>query len=353
MPRRKRSTETIVGIFVLISLALLLAVVTLMGSRQNIFAKRYQITGEFDSVAGLQTGAEVHLAGINIGHVQDIEFSPNNRVLVTMSVSWNQIDRIRGDSIASIRTMGLMGDRYVEITVGTESEKLIEPGGSIRTSELFELTDMVEEVRPTLENVENAMKNISILTDELADPNGEVGTILENVKVLTTDAREGKGTVGALFVRDDIHQKANQVLDTTQEAMENLKVASGNVKEASVEFPTIIDGVSSSVEQFEEFSVRATDAADGFADMTDSGKLVMDDVAVISANLRSASEDIKGATPRLGPLLVSAEDGVTGAKEVVEAAKRNWLFRGYFEPPRPGEPIAVSGRDITLPEVTR
>ena len=181
MPRRKGTTETIVGIFVLASLALLLAVVILIGSRQNIFARQYMIVGEFDSVAGLQTGAEVHLAGINVGHVQDIEFSPNNRVMVTMSVSYIQIDRIRGDSIASIRTMGLMGDRYVEITIGTEEEKLIVPGGRIHTSELFGISEMLEEARPTLENVENAIKNISTLTDELADPNGEVSTILENV----------------------------------------------------------------------------------------------------------------------------------------------------------------------------
>lgn len=353
MPRRKGTTETIVGIFVLASLALLLAAVILLGSRQNIFAKQYQIVGEFASVGGLQTGAEVHLAGINIGHVQDISFSENNRVRVTMSVSWNQIDRIRGDSIASIRTMGLMGDRYVEITVGTEKEKIIQPGGTIRTTELFDFSDMLEAARPTLENVENAIRNISILTDELADPNGEVGTILQNVKVLTTQAREGKGTVGALLIRNDIYQKANQVLDTTQEAVENLREVSSNAKVASVEFPGIVEGVKSSVNQFEQFSVRATDAADGFADMTDSGKLVMDDVAAMSSNLRSASEDIKEATPKLGPLLASAEDGVNDAKEVVEAAKQSWLFRGYFAPPRPGEPIAVSGRDVSLPEVTQ
>ena len=353
MPRRKGTTETIVGIFVLVSLALLLAVVILIGSRQNIFAKRYLISGEFESVAGLQSGAEVHLAGINIGYVQDIEFSPSNRVFVTMSVKYTQIDRIRGDSVASIRTMGLMGDRYVEITVGTEKEEIIKPDGTIRTAEPFGIGEMLEEARPTLENVENAIRNISILTDELADPNGEVGTILENVKVLTTDAREGKGTVGALLVRDDIYNKTDKVLETTQEMMDNLKDVSANAKETSEEFPAIVDSVSASVTQFEEFSVRATDAADGFADMTESGKLVMDDVATISANLRSASKDIKDVTPKLAPLFASAEDGMSGAKEVVEAAKRNWLFRGYFEPPRPGEPITVSGRDISLPEVTR
>jgi phospholipid/cholesterol/gamma-HCH transport system substrate-binding protein len=353
MPKRKGTTETIVGVFVLASLALLLIVVVLIGRRQNIFEKRYQITGEFTSVAGLQSGAEVHLAGINIGYVQDIEFSESDKVLVKMSVSTTQYNRIRGDSSASIKTMGLMGDRYVEITVGTEAELPIEPGQTIRTEELFEFDRLLEEARPTLENIENAIRNISILTDELSDPEGEVGTILENVKALTTAVREGKGTVGALLVRDDIYRKTSQVLDTTAETMENLREVSINAKEASADFPGILDSVDASVTQLEEFAVRATDVADEIADIAEAGSRVMDDAEAISANLRSASEDIREATPKLAPLLVSAEEGVGDAKEVVEAAKQNWLLRGYFAPPQSGGPIAVSGRDVAMPEVVR
>jgi len=353
MPKRKRTAETIVGIFVLISIALLLGIVVLIGRQQNIFEKRYQITGEFDSVAGLQTGAEVHLAGINVGYVQEIDFSPQHKVRVAMSVSRIQMERIRGDSVACIRTMGLMGDRYVEITIGSQDSPMIEPGGSIRTAELFELTEMLEAARPTLENIENAINNISLLTDELTDPTGEVGTILDNVKVLTTHTREGKGTIGALFVRDDIYQKTNKALDTANEVVDNLKEISDNVKQASEELPDVMAGVRSAIDNVDEFSAKATLAAEDMADMAKSGRQVLVDAEAISANLRSASEDIADATPRLAPLLVSAEEGVYEAREVVDAAKRNWLIRGYFEPPYPGETIAVNGRDVAMPEVVR
>jgi phospholipid/cholesterol/gamma-HCH transport system substrate-binding protein len=352
MPRRKGTTETAVGVFVLVSLALLFAIVVLIGRRQNIFEKRYTIAGRFDSVAGLQSGAEVHLAGINVGYVSDIQFGPDNKVIVTMNVSSLQKDRIRRDSVACIRTMGLMGDRYVEITVGTEDNTVIAPGGEIHTSELFELGEMLEEARPTLQNLESAIRNIAILTDELADPSGEVGTILENIKVLTTGAREGKGTLGALLARDDIYRKAEAVLDTTQETMENFKDVSGSAKEASVELPAIVDSVSESMDQIEEFSIRAAEAADGIADMVESGSEIMEDARVVASNLRSASEDIKRATPKLAPLMGSAEEGVGEARELVDAAKRSWLIRGYFEPASEGEPIAVSGRDVAQPEVT-
>ena len=351
MPRRKGTTETVVGVFVLASLALLLAAVVLIGRRQNIFEKRYTIIGDFRSVSGLQSGAEVHLAGISIGYVQNIKFGSNDRVMVAMSVGRNQKERIRADSTASIRTMGLMGDRYVGITVGTGDEPPIEPGDTIRTSEVFGLGEMLEEARPTLQNIENAVRNISILTDELTDPAGEVGTILENIKVLTTETRQGKGTIGALLTRDDIYDKASDVLDTTQETMENFQTASSNIKEASAELPAIMESTKTSVGKFAKFSEEATEAAEGIGDIVDSGWKVMKDAETIASNLRSASQDIKEATPKIAPLLATAGEGVNEAKKVVDAAKRSWLIRGYFEPAVPGEPIALSGRDVVQPEV--
>ena len=353
MAKRKRSTETIVGVFVLVSFALLLAVVILIGRQQNIFEKRYQIEGQFDSVAGLQTGAEVHLAGINIGHVQEIVFSPENKVIVNMSVSTNQSERIRSDSIARVRTMGLMGDRYIEITVGSPQTYVIQPGGRIRTAEQFELGEALEQARPMLENIENAIGNISLLTDKLADPKGEVGTILRNVRELTLAAREGEGTIGALMTDDEIYIKTNLLLDSTQQAVDNFVELSDNAKTASDELPAILESISASVIEFEEFSKTASRAATGVEELTGSAQDVMADVKVMSENLRVASEDVRQASPRLAPLLISAEEGMGEARQVVDAAKRNWLLRGYFEPPRPGEPIIAGGRDLAAPEVVR
>ncbi|UCD57198.1 MAG: MCE family protein [Candidatus Hydrogenedentota bacterium] len=353
MPRRRRTTETIVGIFVLASLVLLLVVVIFIGRRQNIFEKRYEITGVFNSVAGLQTGAEVHLAGINVGYVKDVKFSPTNEVEVVMKISSGQAERIRADSVASIKTMGLMGDRYVEITVGSQEEPVILAGGAIRTSELFELGELLESARPALGNLENAIENISLLTDELTDPRGEVGTILENVKLLTTDIREGQGTMGALLTRDELYERASEVLETTQETMDNFNEVSIDAKEASSSFRDIIEEARSTVQKFGEFSEKAGEATAGISEVVSSGQEIMKEAKTITSNLKAASEDIKEATPKIGPLIDSADEGVNEANKVIDAAKRSWLIRGYFEPAVPGAPIAVSGRDIAQPEVTQ
>ncbi len=352
MPKRSAKIEVVVGIFVLVSLTLLLAMVVLIGRRQNVFEKRYEITGVFKSVAGLQPGAEVHLAGINIGYIRGIGFNKANEVEVVMSISRAQAERIRSDSVACIRTMGVMGDRYVQITVGSENEPPIPPGGHIQTSEMIEWEELLEAARPTLGNIENTMKNISELTDDVADPDGNVGTILKNVKTLSTDALEGRGTIGALFVRDDIYTKTSTLLDTTKETMENLKGITASAKEASVRLPGILENAETGAGKFVEFSALATEAAAGVYNIVGAGQNAMKDVEVSASNLRSASQDVREATPKIDSLIESADEGVRETRKVIDAARQSWLLRGYFEPTLPGEPIAVSGRDVAHPEVT-
>ncbi|GAB4345518.1 MAG: hypothetical protein Kow0099_25880 [Candidatus Abyssubacteria bacterium] len=353
MARRKGRVETIVGLFVLASLALLLLIVVFIGRRQNIFAERYEIVGVWRSVGGLQPGAEVLLAGINVGYVRDIQFGPENKVRVTMSISAAERERIRGDSVASIQTMGLMGDRYVDITVGSADEPVIPDGGVINTAELFELAEVLEIMRPTLRNLENAIKNISFLTDQLADPSGEVGTILENLRVVTTDIRQGRGTIGALLTRDDLYVKSSQALDVAQDTMENLREVSVNAREASARLPEMTDDAQQAVRKVNEFSEEAAKAAAGFAEMAETGKEVMRDADAIVGNLREASENISDAARQIGPLLESADKAVNEAQTVLDAAKRSRLLRGTFEPVAPGEPLTVGGRDVAEPEVTQ
>ncbi|MBI5118162.1 MCE family protein [Candidatus Poribacteria bacterium] len=349
MPRRKGTTETIVGLFVLASIIVLFILVVLIGRRQNIFERRYEITGVFDAVGGLLPGAEVHLAGINVGFVKDIRFSSKNRVEVVMSISRSQMGRIRADSIATIRTMGVMGDRYVEITVGSEAEPVIAAGGTIKTAALIEIGEFLESTRPALRNLENTIKNISSLSDRLADPHGNVATILDNVKVVTTEIRQGQGTVGALLTRDDLYQKAVDVLETTQKTVDNFETVSSNTKEASESLKGVMVEAKTSIEEFGEFSTKAAEATAGISEIADSGREVMKDARVVAANLKDASEDIKNASAKVGPVIDSADEGVNEAKKVIEAAKRSWLIRGYFEPATPGQPIAISGRELAAP----
>src|SRR5438094_224645 len=110
-----------VGVFVLVALAAFLGMVYALGARARLFEAHYTIHAEFTEVAGLTEGATVRLAGVQIGRVTDVHLpgEPGGKVRVDLTIARRYADRIRRDSIARIETQGLLGDKVVEVTVGT------------------------------------------------------------------------------------------------------------------------------------------------------------------------------------------------------------------------------------------
>ncbi len=124
--------EMIVGVFVLVGIAALTYLAVKLGKLEVIGGgNQMEIVAEFNSVAGLKTGATVEIAGVQIGQVKRIGLN-GDRAAVLLSLQPGVT--VYGDAIASIKTRGLIGDKYVSITPGG-SEKLLAPGGKIRDTE--------------------------------------------------------------------------------------------------------------------------------------------------------------------------------------------------------------------------
>ncbi|WP_291447146.1 outer membrane lipid asymmetry maintenance protein MlaD [Desulfovibrio sp.] len=127
--------ETAVGIFVLLGL-ICVAYLTIKLGRMEFFANQgFELSARFDSASGLRVGADVELAGVPVGRVVAISLDPDP--LRTQAVVHLRLDKnlhLSDDSIASIKTSGLIGDKYVSLSRGG-SEKMLPPGGTITETE--------------------------------------------------------------------------------------------------------------------------------------------------------------------------------------------------------------------------
>lgn len=124
--------ELTVGIFVLIGIAALTYMAVKLGKFEMIGpTKQREIQAEFDSAAGLKPGATVEIAGVQVGQVKRITLN-GDRAAVMLSIK-PQV-KIYGDAIASIKTRGLIGDKYVALSPGG-SDKELAPGAKIRDTE--------------------------------------------------------------------------------------------------------------------------------------------------------------------------------------------------------------------------
>jgi phospholipid/cholesterol/gamma-HCH transport system substrate-binding protein len=128
---KRANLELAVGVFVLIGLACLAYLAVNLG-KMEIYGGGYQIYANFDNVSGLKQGAQVEVAGVPVGRVDSIRLTPMYQAKVGMKLEHGL--KIYKDAIASIRTKGIIGDKFVKISPGgAESE--LPPGGVIKQTE--------------------------------------------------------------------------------------------------------------------------------------------------------------------------------------------------------------------------
>jgi phospholipid/cholesterol/gamma-HCH transport system substrate-binding protein len=128
---KRAGLELTVGIFVLLGLACLAYLAVNLG-KMEIFGRGYQVFANFDNVSGLKTGAAVEVAGVEVGRVDSIRLTSFFQARVGMKLHKGL--KVHDDAIASIRTKGIIGDKFVKLSPGN-SEKLVPAGGKIINTE--------------------------------------------------------------------------------------------------------------------------------------------------------------------------------------------------------------------------
>jgi len=128
---KRFNLEVTVGLFVVLGLCALAYLSVRLGQLQVGRGNTYDLTAVFPTVAGLRDGATVEVAGVQVGRVQDIKLA-DYAAVVTLRLD-KQV-KLQDDAIASIRTRGLIGEKFVRITPGG-SERLLADGGRIREVE--------------------------------------------------------------------------------------------------------------------------------------------------------------------------------------------------------------------------
>jgi phospholipid/cholesterol/gamma-HCH transport system substrate-binding protein len=130
---KKMNLEMIVGLFLLAGFASFAYISIKMGDIKMFMDESYPVTARFTSISGLKEGATIELAGVKVGKVTKIELDGGEyEAVVHLDISTDV--QLTDDSIASIRTAGIIGDRFIKLTPGG-SDIYLEPGDEIEETE--------------------------------------------------------------------------------------------------------------------------------------------------------------------------------------------------------------------------
>src|SRR6202046_3871016 len=150
------------GLFIVAGLAVLVAGVFLIGSGQSLFQSTYRVKAEFQNVVGLSDGAGVRVGGLHQGTVKHIQLPnrPDGKVTVTMDLNKGTRDVLNKGSVASIKADGLVGDKYVEISFGSEGEARLKDGETIASQPPVDISNVVNKADQLLDSAKSAVTNL-------------------------------------------------------------------------------------------------------------------------------------------------------------------------------------------------
>lgn len=139
---RKFNLEIVVGLFVVVGFVCFAWLSVRLGDVSLFGSKTYQVTASFGSVSGLKNGAIVEIAGVPVGKVDGIRFDGvKYEALVTLAID-NGV-ALQEDSIASVRTAGIIGDRYIDISPGGSDVEIQDGGRIVETESAINLEELV------------------------------------------------------------------------------------------------------------------------------------------------------------------------------------------------------------------
>jgi phospholipid/cholesterol/gamma-HCH transport system substrate-binding protein len=197
--------------FVFAALMALFAAVFLIGDRQLLFSSTYRLKSEFASVSGLLAGAEVRVGGIRKGSVEEIRLpeSPTGKITVTMSLDRETLGLVKKDSIAAIETEGLLGNKFVAVSFGTEAAPGVRSGDTIASQPPLDLSDLIRKTNELMDTTHSALKNVDVATAQIA--------------MLTSRVNRGDGTVGALLNDRKLYDNLNSTVADAKGTMAQAK----------------------------------------------------------------------------------------------------------------------------------
>lgn len=216
-----KAFELKVGLFIIVGVTILVFIIFSIGDI-NLSKVGYGITVNFNFAAGLGTSAPVRLAGVGVGRVDGIKVVYDEKDKKTHAEvhAWIQEGtNIEKDAVVTINTLGLLGEKYLEILPGTPGSAILEKGGTLVGKDPV----MMEKVT---ENLVRISDSVQVVVDRLKNGEGTIGKLLTSEKVygdlegMTTNFREfsanlkdfsamlttGKGTVGRLLTEDGIYK---------------------------------------------------------------------------------------------------------------------------------------------------
>jgi phospholipid/cholesterol/gamma-HCH transport system substrate-binding protein len=331
-----------VGVVITIALAIVFLAVMFAGSIEKMFYPKTFVYALFSDVKGLRPGAPVWFSGVEIGAVKSLTFEPGGYIKVGMAVDKTSLKYLKEDSTANILTLGLLGDKYIEISPGSKEAPQLRAGATISGSAEVEFQDIVRTSQESIARLNKFVDMLEKVLVEIETGKGTLSKLLTDAELYDSlkDATKGlsrlvgrieagKGTVGRLFKDETLYDNMASSAKDIRAFADSLKSSDGTLNRL-IKDRELYDRFVKASRSLDEFTARL-DESKGTLNKLIEDKSLYDNLDSVSRNLDDILQRVDKGEGVMGKLVRGDEMG----DELVSTLRElNALIKDIQEHPR-------------------
>ncbi len=290
----------------------------LIGDRHKAFSHQMTLYTQLGNVNGLIPGAQVRVSGYEAGQIQQIDIpnQPDGKFRIKLHIDDKLKALIRADSMVTVETDGLVGDKFLLVHSGGDGASSIADGATLPSKEPVELSAIMQKVSGTIDQANATIGDVRGRLDGTLDA---ITRTVNNTNGIVTGIRQGHGPVGALLTDQQITNDLKGTMANTRQATANLQAVSVQAGQIVTDFQSrnLIGKADQSMDSIRDASAQV-DQSTKQLNTTLSQALGPDPVG------HTAGENLQGT-------LANVNLATSNMAEDTEALKHEFFFRGYFK----------------------
>lgn len=290
--------EIMIGVFVMTGLVLVGLMFWIL--EESKFKKKYQVSAEFTYAGGIREGTPVHMAGKPIGQVRDVTFREDEQaqqVIVAVILEIEDQYSIKKDSKLTVGSVGLLGEKILEFSLGTKAAGDVPKDGTARFSGV---------VPPGLEDLQ---KTLDVAVNDVRGTIVKVNTFLDHLN----EEEFQKSLKGAVAGVEDVAKKASGTMEKVDGFVTKADSFVGKADEFAGKANDAMDGVDKIIKGADDVVAKLNELGTKLSSLSDDVQKAVNETGTsvkdLSASLQENSKKLDGILADLGAILKDARDG--------------------------------------------
>jgi ABC-type transporter Mla subunit MlaD len=319
-----------VGWFIIIGIGAIAFIMLMISVQSDVFAKKFYLSFSPPSAAGFYVGQPVHFQGFTIGRIGEMDLKANGRVHIRLRLLERYHAMLRQGSTIQLVRDGLIGEQTVEIAAGDAGKDIIRGGQTIEFERAASIEQLLQDVKPAVENANTLLSELASLARWLNDPQSDIRQVTARMNEISKDLNR---------------QNARQMVQSFADVLEDLQALTKTLQEHRVaeQLSSSLQATTQILKDLRPFSEQFATQGPKSLELMNS---LLTHVDKLSTSMDMVATDLSELTPELPGLARASKSTIREMQDVLKQMQGSWLLGNNRGMKESTDPVTLPVLDL-------